>query len=239
MPRIRSIKPEFWTSEDVAECSPIARLLFIGLWTHSDDAGIHPAKPKRVKMEIFPADPFTSEEILEWIEELKQATLIEEYEVDGQTYWRVTGWSHQKIERPSYRFPLPDGQAQNSSSARRSFDDHSTNDRRQLDDGHPPEMEKDRERKKNTKKKAGKRSSCFVKPGAGEVQAYCDERQNGIIGQDFIDHYDRVGWIVGKNKTPMRDWRAAVRTWENLHRKSEEAGKPRACTAEELENWRP
>ena len=42
MARIRTIKPEFWTSEQVVDCSPTARLLFIGLWNFCDDGGVHP-----------------------------------------------------------------------------------------------------------------------------------------------------------------------------------------------------
>ena len=41
MARIRSIKPEFWTAEQVMECSPMARLLFIGMWNFCDDGGNH------------------------------------------------------------------------------------------------------------------------------------------------------------------------------------------------------
>lgn len=52
----------------------------------------------------------------------------------------------------------------------------------------------------------------FVPPTLEEVKAYCQERQNGVDAQKFIDYYTSNGWQVGKNK--MRDWKAAVRTWE-------------------------
>jgi len=52
----------------------------------------------------------------------------------------------------------------------------------------------------------------FVPPSFEEVKAYCDERKNGIDAQRFIDFYSTKGWMVGKNK--MKDWKAAVRTWE-------------------------
>lgn len=52
----------------------------------------------------------------------------------------------------------------------------------------------------------------FVEPTVEEVQAYCDERKNGISGKDFVDFYSSKGWMVGKNK--MVDWKASVRTWE-------------------------
>lgn len=52
----------------------------------------------------------------------------------------------------------------------------------------------------------------FVKPSVEEVQAYCDERGNGMDARSFVDFYESKGWMVGKN--PMKDWKAAVRTWE-------------------------
>lgn len=57
------------------------------------------------------------------------------------------------------------------------------------------------------------KSTRFVKPTVAEVQAYCDERKNNIDPRYFCDYYEVRGWKVG-GKTPMKDWRAAVRTWE-------------------------
>ena len=52
----------------------------------------------------------------------------------------------------------------------------------------------------------------FTIPTPEEVQAYCDERKNDISGQQFCDFYSSKGWRVGSQ--PMKDWKAAVRTWE-------------------------
>lgn len=52
----------------------------------------------------------------------------------------------------------------------------------------------------------------FIKPTTEEVLAYCTERNNGIPPQQFVDYYESNGWKVGRN--PMKDWKAAVRTWE-------------------------
>ncbi|MEN6368064.1 MAG: helix-turn-helix domain-containing protein [Thermoguttaceae bacterium] len=52
----------------------------------------------------------------------------------------------------------------------------------------------------------------FCKPTIEDVQSYCRERGNGIDAQRWIDYYQANGWRVGKN--PMRDWKAAIRTWE-------------------------
>ena len=111
MARIRSIKPEFWVSEQVSECSVNARLLFIGLWTFCDDTGRLPMKPRQIKMQIFPGDPFTPQDIHGMLTELSVNNLIQSYVVDNVEYLRVRGWHHQKINRPQpskYPAPPPD-----------------------------------------------------------------------------------------------------------------------------------
>ena len=60
----------------------------------------------------------------------------------------------------------------------------------------------------------------FVPPTLSEVKAYCQERNNGINPEQFIDFYESKGWFVGKNK--MKNWKAAVRNWEQ--RRKEERG---------------
>lgn len=52
----------------------------------------------------------------------------------------------------------------------------------------------------------------FRPPTASEVKDYCATREVKIDPQAFVDHYDANGWKVGR--VPMKDWRAAVRTWE-------------------------
>ena len=52
----------------------------------------------------------------------------------------------------------------------------------------------------------------FTPPTVDEVAAYCGERNNRIYPQTFVDFYASKGWVVGKSK--MKDWKAAIRTWE-------------------------
>ena len=68
---------------------------------------------------------------------------------------------------------------------------------------------------KFNKEKDKRESRNFVPPTLSEVKAYCQERNNGINPQHFIDFYASKGWMIGKNK--MKDWKAAVRTWEQRH----------------------
>lgn len=64
-------------------------------------------------------------------------------------------------------------------------------------------------------------SKRFNPPTVEEVDAYCRERGNEIKAQKFVDHYAAIGWMIGKTK--MKDWKAAVRTWEqrDLERRQE------------------
>lgn len=59
----------------------------------------------------------------------------------------------------------------------------------------------------------------FEKPTVEEVRAYCRERNNGINADSFVDFYESKGWLIGKNK--MKDWKAAVRTWERSRKNNE------------------
>ena len=63
-----------------------------------------------------------------------------------------------------------------------------------------------------------------ARPTVDEIQAYCDERLNGIDAQQFFDYYEARGWKYGTGK-PMVDWKAAVRTWER-NRKPNKQDKP-------------
>jgi hypothetical protein len=145
MARIRSIKPEFWTNEKIVDCSTTARLLFIGLWTFSDDRGVHPASSRRIKMQVFPGDEITTEQVDGCVEELIRGKLLREFSENGEKYWHIVGFNeHQKIEKPTYKYPTPPGWcanfqkkqqtdrkpiAEESSTNRRPFDDHSPPDR--------------------------------------------------------------------------------------------------------------
>lgn len=81
----------------------------------------------------------------------------------------------------------------------------------------------------------------FIKPTVEEVTEYCTERGNKINGQNFVDFYESKGWKVGGS--PMKDWKAAVRTWEQREKsKAQEQPKTRHFDYDEngkiVEVWR-
>ena len=61
-------------------------------------------------------------------------------------------------------------------------------------------------------KDTGAKAKRFMPPTLDQVHFYCNERLNNVDADKFIDHYTSNGWLVGKNK--MKDWKAAIRTWE-------------------------
>jgi hypothetical protein len=134
MARIRTIKPDFWASDQVTDCSLAARLLFIGIWNFADDAGVIPYKPKTLKAKVFPADDVSLEDIRRMVDELLRTALLGIFEYEGVVYLFVTGWKkHQKIDRPSFRYPSP------PKNYEPNPDQLSLALRRTLDEGHPPE----------------------------------------------------------------------------------------------------
>lgn len=146
MARIRSVKPEFWTSEQVAECSPNARLLFIGIWNFCDDYGVHPASCARLKMQIFPSDSLSVSDVKALVGEIVAAKLMVEYQVDGESFWHVTGWDrHQKIDMKTGKYPMPNGKI--GSRVRREPQD-SPNNHRMSGEHSVTEKEKEKEKEK-------------------------------------------------------------------------------------------
>lgn len=81
------------------------------------------------------------------------------------------------------------------------------------------EKDKDKDYDKDESiKKAPRR---FTPPSVEEVESYCRERKNGVDAQRFVDFYASKGWKVGNN--PMKDWKAAVRTWEGRDKETQSA----------------
>ena len=86
----------------------------------------------------------------------------------------------------------------------------------------PPDIEIEKEKDIEKESKPPKR---FTAPSFEDVKAYCSERKNNVDAERFIDYYTANGWKVGKN--PMKDWRAAVRSWER-----NDFGKPKTAETE-------
>lgn len=75
-----------------------------------------------------------------------------------------------------------------------------------------PEIEIELEKEIDSSASTTTKRKRFEKPTLSEIKAYCIERGNKVDAQHFFDYYESNGWRVGKNS--MKNWQAAVRTWE-------------------------
>ena len=110
--RIRSIKPEFWRSDDIAALSWDDRLLFIGLWSYVDDNGVGRDEEKLIAADLFALDDDPREtlaRVSRGLSKLFSTGLIDRYIVDGRPFLYVTGWEkHQRVDKPQKeRYPRP------------------------------------------------------------------------------------------------------------------------------------
>ena len=95
MSRIRSIKPEFFLDEELAELSPLTRLLFVGLWTLADCEGRLEDRPKRIRAQLHPYDDGDTDAMLQ---ALHDARFIKRYSVNGVRYLEIRSFKkHQRL----------------------------------------------------------------------------------------------------------------------------------------------
>ena len=80
---------------------------------------------------------------------------------------------------------------------------------------------KDLTTNKNDKNDKKKDISVFAPPTIEEIKSYCRERDNKVSPEKWLDFYSSKGWMIGKNK--MKDWKAAVRTWEHSDSKEQQS----------------
>lgn len=100
---------------------------------------------------------------------------------------------------------------------KRTVSETEANTKQDLSECEAKEKEKEKE-----KVKVKDNNKIFKPPTVDDVRAYCTERGNGVDPQSFVDFYESKGWMIGKNK--MKDWKAAVRTWERSETKTRQEG---------------
>jgi hypothetical protein len=226
--RARSIKPGIFKNEVLGVADPFYTLAFEGLWMLSDKEGRLEDRPLRIKAEIFPYRDIDIEVLLDWLQKNK---FIIRYKIGENRYIQIINFlKHQnphKNEQPSI-IPEFTGDIEeagtNTDKIRTSTEQEpissvalgltpsSLTPSSLTPDSLNP---LDAPRPERTKR--------FTKPSLAELNAYCRERGNAINPNHFLDHYESNGWRVGKN--PMKDWKAAIRTWEQ-NEQSQPRGHP-------------
>jgi hypothetical protein len=112
MARTRSIKPSFFKNEFLAECDPMARLLFVGLWTLADSQGRMEFRPLRIKAELFPYDNC---DILGLLKQLADRGFVRAYESGDVKVLEIPTFSEHQRCHPDERdegLPPPDESAE-------------------------------------------------------------------------------------------------------------------------------
>lgn len=105
MARARNIKPGFFRNADLVELPVEARLLFIGLWTIADREGRLKDRPKQIKMEIFPADNYDCNDL---IQQIADTGMLVRYEHGGNRYLQITNFTkHQNPHRDEQASTIP------------------------------------------------------------------------------------------------------------------------------------
>ena len=209
----RIIKESICTSEKIASLSDFEFRLWVGLITQADDAGRGDARPAIIKGRVFPfRDRLSIKDIDAALQALAAKGCVSLYTVDGKPYFLFPGWvKHQRVRdcKPKYPEPL---EAENHAAVLQAA--ASCGELRQ--DAASCSLESNPNPTPNLNPKEGAKApnahAHFTPPTVAEVQAYCDERKNGIEASRFVDFYASKGWKVGAQT--MKDWRAAVRTWE-------------------------
>lgn len=201
----RIIKESICTSDSIAQLSWFEECFFVRLIVTVDDFGRMDARPAILRGRLFPLSSVTDKQIADGLRKLSSAGIVDLYTVGGKPYLHLTAWSkHQTPRAKESKYPAPDDadeqmQADANICKQMQSDapdirySNSINDIRYSDTG----------------KDAHTR---FTPPTVEEVKAYCEERKNGVDAQHWFDYYASNGWKVGKNA--MKDWKAAVRTWE-------------------------
>jgi hypothetical protein len=206
----RIIKESICTSEDINSLSPEAETLFYRLIVKADDFGCYHGNIKIVKSTCYPlkADAIKDKQIADWLNELVKAGLIYLYTADdGRQYIKLVKWEkHQQKRATKPKFPLPKSLDINCNQLQANVPvfeiSNSNRDKIYENDIY---ICADEPRTPTPIKK-------FTPPTLDEVKAYCQERNNSVDPEKWYDFYVSKGWMIGKNK--MKDWKAAVRTWE-------------------------
>lgn len=197
----RILKESICTSENVDQLSAFHETVFYRMIVNCDDFGRMDARPKILASKLFPLKDIRPAQMEGALRALTSAELVCLYEVGGKPFLQMKTWDrHQQIRAKKSKFP---GMDEAEISCNQMISDDIKCSRNPIQS----------ESKSNTKSKAEIGAQVrFTPPTVGEVAGYCMERGNGVDAERFVDFYSSKGWKVGSQ--PMKDWKAAVRTWE-------------------------
>lgn len=208
----RILKESICTSDSVDSLSWFEEVLFYRLIVNCDDYGRFDGRPAIIKNRLFPLkESLTAKAISKAVNTLVTAGLVVLYEFEGKPYLYLPTWNdHQNVRAKRSKYPSPEGCViAHENICNHMYADVPVIQSESESNNIPPYSPKG---ECSPTGEAPPHSRRFIPPDAEEVEAYCRERNNHIDAQRFVDFYASKGWKVGKE--PMKDWKAAVRTWE-------------------------
>ena len=260
--RIRTIKPEFWRSDDIAALSVEDRLLFIGLWSYVEDNGVGRDEPQLIQCDLYPLDTFTEASVRTHggLMRLSQRGLITRYEgPDGRKYLQVNSWDkHQKINRPSKpRFPQYN--AENCTLTEGSLPEQGTGNREQgtgKDTPFSPPHEAEAAESAsaelatvaadaapataNTSKARGTRLPDGWQPDqalADWTRANAPAAANALEVERFRDYWAAQPGTKGRKADWAATWRNWARRCQEQHTQPSRGPAPRSTTDDRVNGW--
>lgn len=223
MARKRMMHADMFSNSGFLRLSILEQKLWVFLILIADDFGRVVLDPISLKAQAFPLDPVSLDEIETMISNIEKYMSFRSYEVDGERYGVMIHFlAFQVLDKPSRsRIPDPPDEILGQLYLpRNKAGDHVgwVVDLLQMGYAGPSKIDISTDIKPDPAPAAPDepekpaKASRFTPPTVEEVQTYCNERGNGIDAQRFVDFYAARGWLIGKAK--MKDWKAAVRTWE-------------------------
>lgn len=111
MARIRTVKPEFWSSPDIDDMDPWARLLYVAMWNWADDHGRGTAELRELMGFAFPREHWMTLDVFRrLLGEIHRGFGVKFYKVRGRSYYLIPSWeNHQKIDKRAHpKHPAPE-----------------------------------------------------------------------------------------------------------------------------------
>jgi len=251
--RARQLKPGFFKNEDLARCTPWARLMFEGLWTLSDREGRLEDRPTYIRGEVFPHDNVDAEALLVELADLKdhfnRPAFIVRYQVGDCKYIQIINFAkHQNphVKEPASTIPAPGLSGASTRRARckpgadtvHAPDQHRasrasslfplpsslTVDSLQVLGDTTPELPPE---------DPPPPAHRFTPPTLEEVTVHCREKGYHFSPEEFIAYYASQGWKKA-NGRPVVDWHGCCVTFEQTWKAKHPAPAPAASKSSTL-----
>ena len=220
----RIIKESICTSDTIEQLSWFEEVLFYRLIVNCDDYGRFDGRIIVIKNRLFPLrNNITAKSIENAINKLVSVGLVCCYMANGKPFLYLPTWNeHQNVRAKRSKYPEPSEETDENNlhtsdcKCMQMYANVPVIQSNPIQSNPYPYPNREYEKNKNTQ---------FKPPTLQEVEEYCKSRNNIIDPNRFVDFYTSNGWKVGRNS--MKDWRAAVRSWERREKNTHKNPKNR------------